>query len=216
MGENPKYVFHTGSPSIDDILSNKISAKKILQQKYGFKFNGEEIILLQHPLTSSPETSDEEIKNTLKAIKKFQKPIIAIAPNSDAGNEEIFKNLKEISKKIKNMKIYENIPREDYLGLLKNCGVLVGNSSSGMIEGSYFNIPVVNIGIRQQGRERGKNVIDASNSIISIQKAIEKAFKNNRNNTDLIFGNGKASKKIVSKLAQIKLDKKLIQKQIFY
>ena len=216
MGENPKYVFHTGSPSIDDILSNKISAKKILQQKYGFKFNGEEVILLQHPLTTSSETSDEEIKNTLNAIKKFQRPIIAIAPNSDAGNKEIFKNLKEFSRKLKNMKVYENVPRKDYLGLLKNCGVLVGNSSSGMVEGSYFNIPVVNIGIRQQGRERGKNVIDASNSIISIQKAIEKAFKNNRNNTDLIFGNGRASKKIVSKLAQIKLDKKLIQKQIFY
>ena len=114
------------------------------------------------------------------------------------------------------MKVYKNIPREDYLSLLKNCGVLVGNSSSGMIEASYFNIPVVNIGIRQQGRERGKNVIDVSNSTINIENGIKKAFKFNRKNSEKIFGSGKASEKIVSKLAQIKLDDKLIQKQIFY
>jgi len=216
MGENPKHVFYTGSPSIDDILANKILSKIKLQKKYGFEFNGKEIILLQHSVTTSANTSNIEIQNTLDAIEKFGKPIIAIYPNSDAGNKEIIMNIEKKSKKLKNMKVYKNIPREDYLSLLKNCGVLVGNSSSGMIEASYFNIPVVNIGIRQQGRERGKNVIDVSNSTINIENGIKKAFKFNRKNSEKIFGSGKASEKIVSKLAQIKLDDKLIQKQIFY
>jgi len=97
--------------------------------------------------------------------------------------------------------------------------VQVGNSSSGLIEGSYFNIPVVNIGIRQKNRERGKNVIDVPvESSSYIQKAILKALnlKKSKSSNVRIYGNGNASKKIVGILEKIKLDKKLIQKQIFY
>jgi len=220
MGENPDSVFYTGSPSIDEIVEGKISNKKILQKKYNLKFNGEEIILLQHPVTSTPKNSEKEITNILKAILKFKKPIIVIAPNSDAGNAEIFNKIKEYLEKNKEMKMYENVPREDFLGLLKNCGVLVGNSSSGIIEGSYFDIPVVNIGIRQEGRERGYNVIDVPKvSELDIQKAVKKAFNHNKlkkNKKKNVYGNGKASKKIVKYLSQIKLDNKLIQKQINY
>jgi len=220
MGEDPKYVFHTGSPSIDEIISNRITEKKILQKKYNLEFNGEEIILLQHPVTTSPECSKKEINDTLMAISKFKKPIIALAPNSDAGHSEIFQNLKKFSRNMKYIQMYKNIPRSDFLGLLKNCGVLVGNSSSGIIEGSYFDIPVVNIGIRQQDRERGKNVLDVPKSSISaIHKAVEKSLKRKNRRKfkrKWLYGDGKASKRIVVHLEQIKLDKLLIQKQIFY
>ena len=114
--------------------------------------------------------------------------------------------------------MFRNLPRCDYLGMLKNCGVLVGNSSSGLIEGSYFDIPVINIGIRQANRERGTNVQDVkNNSVILIHRAIEKALKkkpmkfNNK-----IFGNGKASLKIVRIIERLKLDQNFIQKQITY
>jgi len=104
--------------------------------------------------------------------------------------------------------------------MLKYCGVLVGNSSSGMIEASYFNTPVINIGIRQKDRERGSNVIDVEDvKIKPIVNAINRAlrmkkykkFKNYK-----IYGNGKASNKIVRYLEKIQLNKELIQKQIFY
>jgi len=218
MGENPKYVFLTGSPSIDEVTKNKITSKKNLEKKYCINLTGEEIILLQHPVTTEYQKSKTQIVNTLKAIVKLKKLTFAIAPNSDAGNHKIFQQLKLYSQKYDFIKMFRNLPRCDYLGMLKNCGVLVGNSSSGLIEGSYFDIPVINIGIRQANRERGTNVQDVkNNSVILIHRAIEKALKkkpmkfNNK-----IFGNGKASFKIVRIIERLKLDQNLIQKQITY
>ena len=116
-------------------------------------------------------------------------------------------------------KIYSSIPRNDYLGFLQNCKVLLGNSSSGVIEASYFDISVVNIGIRQKDRERGTNVIDVNHSTNEIFNVLKKIifsrkkipFKNNS-----IYGNGTASKKIVNILTKIKINDDLIQKQIHY
>jgi len=145
------------------------------------KFSGDEILLLQHPVTTQTESSEKQILNTLKAILKLKKITICIAPNSDAGQKKIFEQLETFSKKYENIKMYTTIPRKDFLGLLNNCGVLVGNSSSGMIEASYFNIPVVNIGTRQKGREKGSNVIDVGGTTNSVYKAILKSLKISKN-----------------------------------
>ena len=218
MGEKPNFVFFTGSTTIDEIVDNKITSKKNLEKKYKLKLKGDEILLVQHPVTTETAKSEKQIVNTLKAIVKLKKLTFAIAPNNDAGNRKIFQQLKLYSQKYNFIKMFRNLPRCDYLGMLKNCGVLVGNSSSGLIEGSYFDIPVINIGIRQANRERGTNVQDVkNNSVILIHRAIEKALKkkpmkfNNK-----IFGNGKASFKIVRIIERLKLDQNLIQKQITY
>lgn len=220
MGENPKYVFFTGSPSIDEVADNKITNKKTLEKNYGIKFTGDEILLLQHPVTTQTELSGKQIFCTLKAIAKTKKSTIAIAPNSDAGNKTIFRYLELFSKKYDFIRMYRSLPRSDYLGMLKNCGVLVGNSSSGIIEASYFLTPVVNIGIRQEGRERGKNILDIrNNSVKSIYQAIIKALKTKKSihkTNDYVYGRGNAAKKIIYILEKINLNKDLIQKQIYY
>lgn len=219
MGEDPRYVFLTGSPSIDEVLINKITKKDTLQKKFTTNFNGDEILLLYHPVTTQYEQSGKQILNILHAISKMNKPTIAIAPNSDAGNKVIFKHLKRFSAKYDFLKVYPSVPRSDFLGLLKYCGVLVGNSSSGMIEASCFDIPVVNIGIRQRDREKGPNVVDVEDiSVDNIHKSILSAFKMKKRKPakTLIYGNGTASKKIVKHLERITLDRKLIQKQIYY
>jgi GDP/UDP-N,N'-diacetylbacillosamine 2-epimerase (hydrolysing) len=220
MGENPKMVFLTGSPSIDEIINNKITNRKNLLKRYPFKFVGNEILLVQHSVTTQSELSGKHIRSTLDAIVKTKRPTIAIAPNSDAGSREIFGYIGKYSKKYSFIKAYPSIPRSDYLGMMKYCGVLVGNSSSGMIDASYFNTPVVNIGIRQAGRERGKNVIDVcEESTTSTYHAILSAFqmrKGKKFYNEYIYGNGRASKKIVRYLEKIHLNKDLIQKQISY
>jgi len=218
MGENPKYVFLTGSPGLDEVVNNKITNKKDLEKKYGLKFDGSEILLLQHPVTTQTKISGEQILSTLKAIAKTKKTTIAIAPNSDAGNKIIFKYLESFSRKYDFIKMYRSLPRSDYLGLLKNCGVLVGNSSSGMIEANYFQIPVINIGIRQEGREKGKNVLDLKYaSVKSIYDTILKVLKIKKSiKSTNVYGNGNASKKILYCLEKINLSKDLIQKNIFY
>ena len=161
-----------------------------------------------------------QIYNILNAIVKLGHTCIAIAPNSDAGRNEIFCALKNYSKKHKFIKIFSTLPRSDYLGMLKNCGVLIGNSSSGMIESSYFQIPVVNIGIRQKNRERGKNVIDINASGKGlVQAAIRKALKIKKSKKptfDFTFGKGNSAQKIVAHLENISLGKDLIQKELSY
>jgi len=216
MGENPKYTFFTGSPAIDEVSRNRITDKKTLQKKYDIQLNGNEIILVQHSVTTQYDLTEKHIKNTLSAITKLHKPIIAIAPNTDSGSKKIFKQIKLFSKKNSLIKLYASMPRSDYLGLLKYAGVLVGNSSSGIIEASHFNIPVVNIGIRQKNRERGKNIFDVTNdSSQLIQKAIMKAIptKNKKFKILSIYGDGNASKKIVKILEKLKLTDDLIQKK---
>ena len=128
----------------------------------------------------------------------------------------IFQNIKHFAQSHNFVRMYPSLPRRDFLCLIKNCGVLVGNSSSGLIEGSYFGTPVVNIGIRQKGREKSKNVLDAkSESVISIKHAISCALKKTRNSSYL-YGTGNASQKIVQCLEKITLNRELVEKQLTY
>jgi len=220
MGENPKMVFLTGSPSIDEITKNKITSRLNLTKHYPFTFIGDEILLLQHSVTTQSELSSKHILSTLRAIVKTKRPTIAIAPNSDTGSREIFAHLLSYANKYSFIKVYPSIPRSDYLAMIKYCGVLVGNSSSGMIDASYFNTPVVNVGVRQEGRERGINVIDVSEGNTNlIHSAILRAFQMRKRvkfTNGCIYGNGNAAKKIIHHLEKIHLNKDLIQKQIFY
>ena len=219
LGENPKYVFFTGSPSIDEITKQGITNKNALRKKFKINFIGEEIIMLHHPVTTEIDKSVEEVKTILEAIKEFKKNTIVIAPNSDAGSDKILNVIKEYTKKYSFINTYKNISRSYYLGLLNNAGVLIGNSSSGLIEAGYFNIRIIDIGIRQLGREHGNNVIRIKNiSKENIEKTISKSLKLRKKKSKRIrlYGNGNASNKIVKVLKDIKIDEKLIKKQIFY
>ena len=219
MGEDPKYVFLTGSPVIDDIFSKKITEKSVLEKKLGVKIMGNEIILIQHPVTTQPKQTEMQITNTLNAIASLKIPTFAIGPNLDSGYKKIFKKLQTFSKKYKFLDVHGSFSRPDFLGLLKNCGVLVGNSSSGIIEASCFSIPVINIGIRQKGREGDKKVIEVNDFQHGlIRKAILKAQKmknDHKLRIKSIYGDGKSSKRI-TKLLEKKYPEKIFQKYISY
>jgi len=217
LGEAPKFVFNTGSPSIDGIFQNDIPSKFEMQKKYGLLFTGQDVLLVFHPVTTEKQNGLKTIRNMLFVLKKLKLNVIAIAPNSDAGSFEIFKELSNFSNNYEHCKLFANLPRNDYLSLLQNCSILIGNSSSGMIEAGYFKIQVINIGIRQDKREHSTNVTNISNSKRLIQKELKRALNFKKPfKKSTIYGKGKASKKIVKILETIPLDKKLIQKQITY
>ena len=219
MGEKPEFIFHIGSPSIDEILKYKITKKTELEKKYKIKITGNEILLLQHPVTTELGETDIQIIETLNAVVKLKKRTIIIGSNLDPGNDIIFKNLIKFADRYDFIKFYPTLPRYDYLGFLKNCGVLVGNSSSGIIEASFFKKPVVNIGTRQQFRESGPNVINIKYfDQKSISNAIVKALKlkPNKLKYSSIYGKSNVSKKIIKHLERIKLNRELLQKQITY
>ena len=219
MGENRRNVILTGSPSIDEIKMSKISSKHELEKKYLVDLDKPLFLLIQHPVTTEFEKSGLQIKMTLDALSKLKNQTIAILPNSDAGNEQIINQLRIFSKKCNFLKVFPNLPRNDYLGFLRHCSALIGNSSSGIIEGSYLHTPVVNIGIRQLGREKDVNVIDVpifSKSLIlnALKKSLKK--KNKKIKNSLIYGTGNASKKIVQYLETIPINQRMIQKKLVY
>ena len=219
MGENRRNVILTGSPSIDEIKMSKISSKHELEKKYLVDLDKPLFLLIQHSVTTEFEKSDLQIKMTLDALSKLKNQPIAILPNSDAGNEQIINQLRIFSKKCNFLKVFPNLPRNDYLGFLRYCSALIGNSSSGIIEGSYLHTPVVNIGIRQLGREKDVNVIDVpifSKSLIlnALKKSLKKKNKKIKNSS--IYGTGNASKKIVQYLETIPINLQMIQKKLVY
>jgi GDP/UDP-N,N'-diacetylbacillosamine 2-epimerase (hydrolysing) len=217
MGENPMFVFLTGSPSIDAIVEGNISDKKTLSQKYGFDLENPYLVLLQHSVTTQTKFSKQQIIETLQAISKLKIPTISIMPNSDPGHKEIFMLIKEYSKKFSFIKYYRNIPRPDFLCLIQNCSSLVGNSSAGIIEASYLGIPVVNIGIRQKNRDHGSNVIDIHQHLsMLIQNGIKNSMSKQRKQCAFMYGKGKSSSMIISILENLIIDSKLINKQIQY
>jgi len=219
MGENPKFVFYTGSPAIDELKSSFLSSKYELEKKFMIDFSNDVFLLIQHPVTTEFGSSYNQIRNTLNAICKLKKQTIAIMPNSDAGSKAIFNQLKKYSEKFPFIRIFPNLLRRDYLGILKNCTALVGNSSSGLVEGSYFNTSVINLGIRQLGREGGQNVINVrSFSSKNIQNALEKSIKekNKKFKNKFIYGNGNGSKKIVKHLENLKINDSLKRKILTY
>jgi len=220
MGENPKNVFIVGAPGLDAIFTTNFLSKAELEKKFNIDLSKPLIIMLQHSVTTEIEKAGKQVQETLEAIKELGYQTIIIYPNSDAGGREIIEQIKKYEN-LNFIKIYKNLVHDEYLSLLRNASVLVGNSSSGIIESASFKLPVVNIGTRQEGRERSSNVIDAPHDKKLIVKAIEKAlldrsFRNRVKKCKNIYGDGKTGERIAKILNEIKIDKKLLQKKISY
>lgn len=143
-------------------------------------------------------------------------PTIILWPNPDAGSSKIAKLIRiyRENKLLKKAHFYKNLPTDVYINLLNKCLCIVGNSSSGIREGNYLGVPCVNIGSRQNSRERGENVFDVSFEKTKILDAIKIQIKNGKYKKGTLYGNGTASNKIIKILKIIPVIK--IQKKITY
>ncbi len=216
MGENPNNIFLFGSTSLDDIKSYKLPSKSSIEKKYKINLSKKTIILLQHPVTTQTTSTSKHFNETLKALKKIELPTISLVPNSDPSYKNILKLLNKFSNSNSWFISLPSLPRLDFLSLVKNSGVLIGNSSSGLIEISHFNTPVINIGNRQKNREKSSNVIDVQNSSNQIQRAINYALTDFKPKKTKIFGNGNASKKIVNQILKTNFKKQFSEKTFFH
>lgn len=218
LGENPKYVFCVGCPSLDTIHNIKYLPKKIICKKYNLDPAKKLIIFLQHPVTTEIDKVVQQITNSIEAvdsvIKKNNLEALGIYSNNDAGGRRIVARLKKAG-----IKVVPNILPEDFFRLMKVADVLVGNSSAAIHEAPSFGLPAVNIGTRQQFRERGVNLIDVSQKKEEIIKAIEKALfdkrfikKAKKGKNPYYFGG--TARKVVRIIETIKLPP--VQKVITY
>lgn len=225
LGEERKNIFNFGCPRMDlvkkEIKRNRILNlnKSLFNDGVGSKLDLRQKFLLisQHPVTTEFGSSETHILNTLKAVNMTNMQAIVIWPNSDAGSQDIAKGIRKWREKIdtKKMHFFKLLTIEDYIQLLKYTSCLIGNSSSGIRESAFIGTPVVNIGTRQNGRDRGKNVIDSNYEIKNIYNAIIKQISRKKKyKSSNIYGSGNTAKKIVNKIIEIKKIK--VQKMIRY
>lgn len=208
MGEEEWRVHMVGSPVLDGIVPR--SKQPELSEPL--------ILIVQHPVAN--QDGAEQMRITLEAIKELGYPTIVFYPNSDSGGREMIEVIQEFEGSAFLM-TFKSLPRKDYLKLMGRASVLVGNSSSGILEAPSFGLPVVNIGIRQQGRERGANVIDVAHDKVEITNAVQKALTDKKLSAEVRkcrnpYGDGKASERIVGVLSKLEITPQLLQKVLTY
>lgn len=221
MGEEPWRVYNVGQSGLENIRRLKLFTKEKLEEELGIKFNKKIFLITYHPVTLNIENIEEQINNLLEAISEFDAKFIFTYPNADYGNKIIIKKIEEYVRSNDNAYVFDNLGQLRYLSLLKYADVMVGNSSSGIIETPYFKLPVVNIGDRQKGRLRNKNIIDVNYDSKSIKKGIQKAlydnlYKEEISHMENLFGDGTTSYKILDVIKNINIDKKLLFKKLTY
>lgn len=220
LGEEDFRIFNVGGPMLDEVVNGVKIDSKILANELGYDFSKPLIIVLQHPVSIEYELAGKQMENTLNAIDDLKQQTVIIYPNSEPGSKDMI-NIIDKYKNRRYIKIFKSLPRIKYLSLLNNASVLVGNSSSGIIEAPALRIPVVNVGNRQNDRVRAENVIDVNydeNEILnSIKKALfDKSFRNKVMNCSSPYGDGKSSEGIVEILENTDLKKIPLQKKITY
>ncbi|MDP8263020.1 MAG: UDP-N-acetylglucosamine 2-epimerase [Candidatus Ancaeobacter aquaticus] len=221
MGERKENIFCFGAPGIENIVKLPLKNRSIYKnigipegKKYG--------IVTYHPVTLEKNKAKQHIDALLKSLDRYQDMYWLFSlPNADTEGRIILKRIEEYTKtRIKNTKIIESIGQLHYLSLLKYASIMVGNSSSGIIEAPSFHLPVVNIGNRQKGRIRANNVIDVKgcrdeNIAEAIKIAISPQFKNSLSAIKNPYGNGNTSKQIVEVLKSINMGESLLKKKFF-
>jgi GDP/UDP-N,N'-diacetylbacillosamine 2-epimerase (hydrolysing) len=220
MGEEPWRIHLVGSPAVDDLLSDDFYSRDFLEKKYGLDLSRPFILAIQHPSLTQIDQAEKQITETLEALREINLQTILIYPNSDAGGRKMIKIIEKYEK-YDFLKTFKNLPRKDYLSLMKLASVMVGNSSSGTIDAPIFRLPVVNVGTRESVRENAGNKIFVTNDRKEITGAIKKALSDKKflahvEKCRSPYGNGKAGEKIVKVLKKVKLDNKLLEKHLTY
>lgn len=215
LGENPDFVFNTGCPSIDlakEVAENSIFLPFNPYEKYGGVGASPDlsegyIIVMQHPVTNEYQDSRKHIEATLQAIYEIDKPALWFWPNVDAGADGTSSGIRAFreSNSLPNVHFFKNMEGIDFLHLLNHSKCLVGNSSVGIRECAYLGVPVVNIGSRQNRRDRGNNVIDVDYDKDQIKNAITQIIAQGKSKPSTVYGGGEAGKEIANLLSTLPL-----------
>ncbi len=217
LGENPKYIFNVGSPTIDYILDTPMIRKEELAQKLEFKMKKVNIIFTYHPVTLNPEKNKNDLMIILNALSDLGSDvgILITKANADDGGRILNHEIDHFTSKHKNAKSYDALGQYLYYNCINIFDCVVGNSSSGLFEVPSFKKPTVNIGDRQKGRIKSNSVIDCAVNKKEILKAISRALSMNCDNIVNPYGEGKSATKIVSLLETIDIKKISLQKHFY-
>jgi UDP-hydrolysing UDP-N-acetyl-D-glucosamine 2-epimerase len=221
MGEDPATVHVVGCPRIDlaaEVLAQPSDGLGALL-RFGvggtFDLDSRFLLVSQHPVTTEYGDGERQIAETLKAVQALDLPAIVLWPNADAGAEHIARGIRKFREHEDDSKLhfFKNLPADDYVRLMRKTACLLGNSSSGIREGSFIGTPAVNVGPRQGGRARGKNVLDVDYDRAAIADAVRSQLDHGPYESEAIYGDGRAGERIADVLARNKIS---IGKRISY
>ncbi|HEU5457133.1 MAG TPA: UDP-N-acetylglucosamine 2-epimerase, partial [Terracidiphilus sp.] len=214
MGEEPWRVHCAGAPSLDHLRRSALLNRAELEQRLGIALGSPSILVAWHPVTIHRDTN-AEAEALFQALAQAPGKLIFVYPNTDAGGHALIKRTRALAAARQNTHIFVNLDAVTYWSLLAAVDVMAGNSSSGIMEAASFALPVVNVGMRQQGRERAANVVDVPAATESIVKAIHRvldpACRNALRGMANPYGDGTAATLIADVLANVPLDGILIK-----
>ena len=215
MGEEAWRVHRAGAPSLDHLRRQKLFTGEELEARLQLDLSQPTILVAYHPVTIARDTV-READAVFAALRKTEGQIVFCYPNADAGSRNLMERAKAFCAERGLGRIFTNLDPLTYWSLLAQVDLLLGNSSSGIMEAASFALPVVNIGIRQQGRERARNVIDTDANEQAIVQAIGQAtdpeFREALQGMENPYGNGHAAETIVRVLTGVPLSERLLMK----
>lgn len=214
MGEEPWRVHRAGAPSLDHLRRSKLLNRAALEKKLNLRFAPPSILCAWHPVTILRNTN-AEADALFTALAQAPGQLIFVYPNSDAGSHVLIERTRSLAAARQNTHLFINLDAITYWSLLAQVDGMVGNSSSGIMEAASFALPVVNVGIRQQGRERARNILDVPADPAAIRRTLERAlnpsFRTRLRGMTNPYGSGAAAKTIARVLATVRLQNLLMK-----
>jgi UDP-N-acetylglucosamine 2-epimerase (non-hydrolysing)/GDP/UDP-N,N'-diacetylbacillosamine 2-epimerase (hydrolysing) len=217
MGEEEWRVHRAGAPSMDHLRRNTLFTREQLEAQLHLDLNQPSAVVAYHPVTIVRDTT-QEADALFAALREVSGQILFCYPNSDAGGRALIQRTEQFLTQRPDARIFVNLPALTYWSLLRNVDLMIGNSSSGIMETPSFALPTVNVGMRQQGRERARNILDAAPETADILAKVEiarsEAFRRSLEGMQNPYGDGNASEQIVSVLTSVPLGEKLLIKKM--
>ncbi|HEY4900243.1 MAG TPA: UDP-N-acetylglucosamine 2-epimerase [Terriglobales bacterium] len=217
MGEEEWRVHRAGAPSIDHLRRKTLFNREQLEAQLQIDLGKPSVVVAYHPVTIVRDTT-QEADALFAALSEVPGQILFCYPNADAGSRELIKRTERFLAQRSDARVFVNLPALTYWSLLCQADLMIGNSSSGIMETPSFALPTVNVGMRQQGRERARNILDASpekaNILAKIEIVRSETFRRSLEGMQNPYGDGHASEKIVSVLTSVPLGEPLLIKKM--
>lgn len=208
LGENPQRVFNVGALSVDNIKNLDFLSKQELSKSIEFKLEKQFALVTFHPTTLENQDVEKQFNELLDALDAFPNiDFIITKSNADAGGRKLNQMIDEYERTHENVIAFHSLGLLRYLSAMKYSSMVIGNSSSGIVEAPIFSVPTINIGNRQAGRIRAKSIIDcdcnSTNIVQAIEKALSSDFLKTIKDVKTPYGDGNTSKKIVKVLKKV-------------
>lgn len=216
MGEEEWRVHRAGAPSLDNLRRRTLLGREQVAERLALDLQNPTVLVIYHPMTIARDTL-QEADALFAALEILPDQILFCYPNADAGSRTLIGRTKSFIERRGTGKIFTNLDTATYLSLLRQVDMLIGNSSSGIMESASFALPTVNVGIRQQGREKARNVLEAAADTRAILQAVSKArtpeFRQSLVGMVNPYGEGLASETIARVLTTVSLSQELLMKR---